>query len=257
LLSVAKNRTLIEKLQVHLTLAIECLHLFQTNSLDGLIGLEQEIATGYNSEGAAVKDLHTKVARYLSTTELTQENKMRLVLLFFATKIRTQAEYDKVVDSANLSEGEKQILEEFMSLKSSNTREVQSRKPFHSEYEFNLSRYFPAIRDILSELFRGELNDSQFPFLRPEEKSFVSFSKVQKRRKITKNSEDHKFREPKKQARGMPVFVFILGGICHSEIREIYISGETNNTDIFIGSTNIITPEIFLSNIRSNILIED
>jgi len=247
----------LEKLQVNLSLAKECLHIFQTSSLDSILAVEQEIVTGHNLEGASVpvKDLVSKLARLLSTTDMSQENKMRLVLLFFATKLRTQQEYDKIVESANLSQGEKDILEEFMKLKTSNSREVQSRKPLRTEYDYNLSRYFPAVKDILAELFLGELSDTQFPFLKPEEKPLVSY-KPQKKRKQRNTQDNNKFREPKKQGRGMPVFIFILGGMCYSEIRTSYESGDINNTDVYIGSTSILTPEIFLSNIRSTIQYE-
>ena len=117
-----------------------------------------------------------------------------------------------------------------------------------SEEESGLSRYNPAIKPMLEEHIRGTLDQSTFPFTKPhldaadgllgqENVSQASLRSAKPTWARTRPSA----LEPRQR-----IIVFMAGGATYSESRACYEVSQLSNKDIFLATSHMLTPSLYL-----------
>jgi syntaxin-binding protein 1 len=110
---------------------------------------------------------------------------------------------------------------------------------------------------MLEEHFAGSLDQSNFPYVRDApvsgSSSRISASTVptsgslrSARPQWTAQRSKRVVNEPKQR-----VMVFIAGGATFSEVRSIYKVSEAANKDVYLGTTALITPQKFASDLAN------
>lgn len=141
-----------------------------------------------------------------------------------------------------------------------------------------MSRWTPVIKDIMEDSIDNKLDERHFPFLGGRKTAgfhaptryifhlFCLFSILP----ITSESMDGNFtkihffyssaryghwHKDKSQTavKNVPrLVVFVIGGVSYSEIRCAYeVTSAVKNWEVYIGSSHILTPETFLSDLGS------
>lgn len=117
-----------------------------------------------------------------------------------------------------------------------------------SEEGSGLSRYHPAIKPMLEEHIRGTLDQSTFPFTKPhldaaegllgqENVSQASLRSAKPTWARTRPSA----LEPRQR-----IIVFMAGGATYSESRACYEVSELANKDVFLATSHMLTPSLYL-----------
>ena len=117
-----------------------------------------------------------------------------------------------------------------------------------SEEASGLSRYDPAIKPMLEEHIRGMLDQSTFPFTKPhldaadgllgqENVSQASLRSAKPTWARTRPST----LEPRQR-----IIVFMAGGATYSESRACYEVSQLSNKDIFLATSHMLTPSLYL-----------
>ena len=117
-----------------------------------------------------------------------------------------------------------------------------------NEEESGLSRFDPAVKSMLEEHVRGVLDQGMFPFTKPhldavealvgqEQVSQASLRSAKPTWARTRPSA----LEPRQR-----IIVFIAGGATYSESRACYEVSHTSNKDVFLATSHMLTPSLYL-----------
>ena len=117
-----------------------------------------------------------------------------------------------------------------------------------SDEESGLSRYDPTVKPMLEEHIRGTLDQGLFPFTKPhldaaegllgqEQVSQASLRSAKPTWARTRPST----LEPRQR-----IILFIAGGATYSESRACYEVSEASNKDVFLATSHMLTPSLFL-----------
>lgn len=92
------------------------------------------------------------------------------------------------------------------------------------------------------------LDRDQYPYtLAPDQLETIQARKTVRSLRSAQPTFHHKGRRNEPKGR---LILFIAGGVTYSEIRAVYESAAQHEWDILIGSTHIITPPIFMEDMR-------
>jgi hypothetical protein len=149
--SVPKYQKLYAKFSLHITLAKKAMDEFNRSNLEKLCMVEQDVACGTNQDGRrlAIDSLIDAVQYVMSDAEINKEDRLRLLLLLFATvEEKDESKLKKLIAGSKLSNSDENLVKAVSQLKSATSRKDQRRNPAKDEWEFVLSRYFPAVKDL-------------------------------------------------------------------------------------------------------------
>ncbi|KAI8053210.1 Sec1-like protein [Syncephalis plumigaleata] len=254
-----------EKYSAHISMAQECMSLFNKQKLPAIGEVEQDMACKETSEGEYPKNLVERLLPLLDDSSITEDNKLRLIMLYTIYKdgLKWVDRY-RLQQHANLSERDIIALENLELLHARITKEAHSgfkklkiprlKKNKVEEVPYELSRFVPEIQKILDKQINSHVDDNIFPYtreVRPSELNEQAKKTVQSLRS-TKPSWQKSVQErtESRPVSGGKIIVFIAGGITYSEIRAVYEIGRKFGRDILIGSTHIITPQQLLNDLR-------
>ena len=117
-----------------------------------------------------------------------------------------------------------------------------------SEDESGLSRYNPAIKPMLEDHIRGTLDQSSFPFTKPHLDAIegilghenVSQASLRSAKPTWARTRPSAL-EPRQR-----IIVFMAGGATYSESRACYEVSEMFNKDVFLATSHMLTPSLYL-----------
>jgi syntaxin-binding protein 1 len=143
------------------------------------------------------------------------------------------------------------------------------QKPSGAEDEYELSRFKPVIGQMLEDHISNKLDTSSFPYLRnapPEAAPTSSFARsTSSASSVNPPPAAGSLRSQRpnwhraapsgapsaREGTKQRLIIFVAGGITYSEMRTAYQIGERLGKEVIIGSTHVITPESFLTNLKS------
>ena len=149
------------------------------------------------------------------------------------------------------------------------------------EVGYQLSRYTPKIKELAEKCMTGKLETENYPYINDPPSNFklsnkdtgkastASSSKTSSSRSESTTSDLRSKKtggptwnkkkggsEPEETTistttstkidNSMKMFVFVIGGMTHSETRSCYELMSEHSMDVFFGSTSILTPQSFL-----------
>ncbi|CAF3871571.1 unnamed protein product [Rotaria sp. Silwood1] len=241
---------------LHFNIAEQCMNAYNRGSGERICTVEQNLAMGTDPEGERIKDHMRNIVPLLLDTVIDINDKLRIIMLYILHKNGiTEENLDKLLSHALIPVEKKTIISNMQHLnlqiiqdqsRAGRRRNIPQPRKERTETTYTNSRWTPYVKDIMEDIIDERLDQRQFPSVGGQ-RSIVPNNSA------TSSREFGKWMYPGRGAvrSGPRLIVFILGGVCYSELRCAYEVTQNNNRkwEVFIGSDHTITPTQFLSDL--------
>ncbi|XP_073243074.1 syntaxin-binding protein 1-like isoform X1 [Porites lutea] len=246
----------VSKFIVQLHLAEDCMKQYNQTALKDLCAVEQDLATGVDKAGESMKDPMKSIVPLLLNSDIHILDKIRIILLYIIFKNGISEEnLAKLCEHAQIPSDYRAIIKNMAYLgvpilQDSAARKGTklARKERTSLYE--LSRWVPVVKDIMEEAVDEKLSSSLYPFA-SDQRSGSNALSSKGQAVSARYGHWHKEKGSTEARAGPRLIIFIVGGVCYSETRTAYeVTAAKKDWEVLIGSTSIITPNLFLASLR-------
>ncbi|KAJ6445031.1 Sec1 family superfamily [Purpureocillium lavendulum] len=247
-----------EAYSLHLTMAQECMNIFQHNKLPDIASIEQTMSTGLDEDFRKPKNVCESVVRLLDDDAIMPSDRLRLVIIYVLYRGGVIMEdIQKLLIHASLPPQDAEVAAnmELLGGKTSHVlkepRQVppplfprDPKAPQPSE-EYSLSRFEPALKSMLDALSKGTLDQTVFPYVKPpmDPNEDLLVAQGGSLRAGRPNWAAAGRRPPENRQR---IFVFMAGGATYSESRACYEIGNLRSRDIILATSHMLTPQLFI-----------
>jgi syntaxin-binding protein 1 len=248
-----------EVYSLHLDMAQKCMDIFQKNKLPDLASLEQCLATGLDEDYRKAKNMADQVVRTLDEAEVTPSDRLRLIALYILFKDGIlPADLTKLLLHAQLPPPDGDIVVNMDLLGARTSRKLKEKReplpplfqpkpaPPPNEEDYSLSRYNPALQDMLEEHIRGTLPQDIFPYTKmspddpPTGQDNTPAASLRSAKPTWAKSRLNSV-EPRQR-----VIVFMAGGATYSESRACYDISNKTSRDVFLVTSHMVKPQLYL-----------
>jgi syntaxin-binding protein 1 len=247
-----------EAYSLHLSMAQECMNIFQHNKLPDIASVEQSLATGLDEDFRKPKNLADQVVRLLDDENIGPSDRLRLIMMYIMYRDGIIGEdIQKLLAHSSLPLQDGEVISNLDLLGAHITRTLKDTKPApqplfprkttptaQSE-EYALSRFEPMLKLMLDDIVKGALDQSTFPYLKPpldnsEELAAQSQASLRSAKPTWARNRTSTVESRQR------IIVFMAGGATYSESRACYEVSKTSNRDIFLATTHMLTPAMFV-----------
>ncbi|KFA63642.1 hypothetical protein S40285_03169, partial [Stachybotrys chlorohalonatus IBT 40285] len=247
-----------EAYSLHLTMAQECMNLFEKQQLSEIASIEQTLATGLDEDYRKPKNVLESVVRLLDDDNVGPGDRLRLIILYVLYRGGVIMEdIKRLLAHAALPPQDGEIISNLDLLGGRTTRELKDVRPaplplfpkdtknaqFNEEYA--LSRFEPVLKTMLDHLSRGVLDQTSFPYVKPplDPNEDMLAAQGGSLRAGRPNWAAAGRRPPENRQR---LIVFMGGGATYSESRACYEVGNERGRDVILVTSHMLTPQLFV-----------
>lgn len=247
-----------EAYSLHLTMAQECMNIFQHNKLPDLASIEQTMSTGLDEDFRKPKNVLETIARLLDDEAVLPSDRLRLIIMYILYRGGVIMEdVQKLLMHAALPPQHGEVITnlELLGGKTCHTlkepRQVpaplfpKDAKSLQPSEEYALSRFEPAVKSMLDALTRGTLDQNLFPHVKPPMDPNEDFLAAQggSLRAGRPNWAAAGRRPPENRQR---IIVFVAGGATYSESRACYEVSREKGRDVILATSHMLTPQLYV-----------
>jgi len=256
---------LVKQYNTNINLAHKLTKVFKQYKLQDVVDLEQDIATGIDSNGHEcnrVKIQQRLSNEVLSKMDFPQELKLRLFMLYIIAQGGMKPnERKNLVEQCKFDENANNVIFNFGSLgvalqtdrpveghkNKEYWKAVQKDAKAKSENSQMITRYLSYLDWILTQHANNTLSSDDFVWIsEPDNKDSNNSGKVatsyRRQRKTVQQNQNNS----QVQYSNPRIIVYVLGGISYSELRTCYHLSDELKRDIYVGSTSLINPKKYL-----------
>ncbi|KAF4977000.1 hypothetical protein FZEAL_6420, partial [Fusarium zealandicum] len=247
-----------EAYSLHLTMAQECMNMFQKHKLMDIASVEQTLATGLDEDFRRPKNVLDSVVRLLDDEAVSPSDRLRLIIMFIMYRDGVISEdIKRLLAHSGLPQSDGQLVENFDQLGAHMThalKDVRSPPPplfpldtktTQLNEEYGLARFEPVLKHVLDALGRGVLDQTHFPYVKPpmDPNEDLLLAQGGSLRAGRPNWAAAGRRPPENRQR---LIVFMAGGATYSESRACYEVGNERSRDIILATSHMLTPQLFV-----------
>lgn len=245
---------------LHLNMAEECMKFFQERKLIEVSSIEQSFATGLDENFKKAKNLAAQLVQLLDDESVIPPDRLRLILLYIMYRGGLLGgDIRKLMAHAQLPGQDGQVIanldllgvrvEKPLKDEKPTVQPLFNRKaPAPESEELSLARYELNLKQMLEEQIKGTLDSTTFPFTRPHTETDGG-SAAQEMLSQQASLRSAKPTWARTRAVDQPrqrMIVFMAGGATHSEARACYEVSQAYNRDVFLATTHMLTPSLFI-----------
>lgn len=250
-----------EAYSLHLTMAQECMNIFQHHKLPDIASVEQTLATGLDEDFRKPKNLADQVVRLLDDENIGGADRLRLILLYIIYRDGLIPEdIQRLLSHASLPADDFELISNLELLGARASRALKDSKqppqplfprktaPTVQDEEYALSRFETNLKLMLQEAVGGTLDQGTFPYIKPpldnsdaiaaQSQTSLRSAKPTWARSRTAGNETRQ-----------RIIVFMAGGATYSESRACYEVSGASGKEIFLATSHMITPSLFVQQI--------
>lgn len=246
---------------LHLNMAEECMKYFQTRKLLEVSSIEQSFATGLDENYKRAKNLAAQLVQLLDDDSVIPPDRLRLLLLYIVYRGGLLGgDIRKLMAHAQLPGQDGNVISNLSLLGVRVEKPLGEEKPPAQQPLFNrrapvpeseevsLSRYEIALKQMLEEQIRGTLDPAVFPFTRPhtDNDGGVAAQEMISQQASLRSAKPTWARTRSIDQPRQRMIVFMAGGATQSEARTCYEISQTYNRDVFLATTHMLSPGLFL-----------
>ena len=220
------------------------------------------MATGLDEDYKKPKNVADQIVRLLDDNDVTFPDRLRLIIQYLLYRDGLlPSDTQKLLAHAQLPAQDGEVIHNLELLGAHVTRSLADTRPLAqppfgrkqapqnpNEEEYGLSRFDPALKPMLEEHIRGTLDQSTFPFTKPHLDAAegllghdsVSQASLRSAKPTWARTRPSAL-EPRQR-----IIVFMAGGATYSESRACYEISQSFNKDVFLATSHMLTPSLFL-----------
>ncbi|KAL8906478.1 MAG: hypothetical protein Q9207_002016 [Kuettlingeria erythrocarpa] len=250
-----------EAYSLHLTMTQDAMNVFQERKLADVASVEQSLATGLDEDYRKPKNIADQVIRLLDDDAILFPDRLRLIIQYLLYRDGLlPTDVQKLLLHARLPSRDSEVIYNLELLGAHTTRVLKDSRP-GAQYQFGkreaqpplnnesgLSRFEPALKVVLEDLIRSTLDQNTFPFTKPHLDSAAALMGQDNISQASLRSAKPTWArtrpsttEPKQR-----IIVFMAGGATYSESRACYEVSQSMNKDIYLATTHMLTPSLFM-----------
>ncbi|KAH9887173.1 Sec1-like protein [Xylariomycetidae sp. FL2044] len=245
-----------ETYSLHLTMAQECMNIFQHHKLSDMSPAEQSMATGLDEDFRKPKNVLDTVVSLLDDDAVTPGDRLRLIIMYLLYRDGVIPEdINRLLAHASLPTRDGEVITNIELLGGRVTHGLKDPRrdnpplfpidtkvpPSDDSY---MSRFNPAVKGMLENLCKGVLDQTVFPYVKPpldpNEDALIGQGSLRAAKPswagTGRRVQDNRQR----------IIVFMAGGATFSEARACYEVSSAMNRDVFLASSHMLTPQLFV-----------
>jgi syntaxin-binding protein 1 len=246
-----------EAYSLHLSMAQECMNIFQHHKLPDIASVEQSLATGLDEDFRKPKNLADQLVRLLDDENIGPADRLRLILMYIIFRDGLiQQDIDRLLAHASLPFQDGEVVTNLELLGARTKKALKDNKPppqplfprktaptAQSE-EYALSRFEPNLKLMLDELTKGTLDQGVFPYTKPPLDNSDELAAQQSSLRSAKPTwARNRMSTVESRQR---VIVFMAGGATYSEARACYEVSKTSGRDVFLATSHMMNPALYV-----------
>ncbi|AEO55256.1 hypothetical protein MYCTH_2298909 [Thermothelomyces thermophilus ATCC 42464] len=255
---------------LHLTMAQEAMDIFQKYKLADVASVEQTLATGLDEDYKKPKNMLDQVVRLLDDPDVAPADRLRLIaiyalyrdgmidkdisrLLWHASLQRSRDSQDQaVIENLGLLGARplKELKETRQPIPPLFPQPSSSKNAVPDE-EYALSRFEPAVKQMLERLCAGDLDQALFPYVIPPADGPGGPDSLTSQGSLRSAAPRWASANRKQAENRQRVIVFVAGGATYSEARACYEVSEKHNRDVFLVTSHMVAPGKYLADLRA------
>ncbi|OWP03145.1 Sec1 family superfamily protein [Marssonina coronariae] len=248
-----------EAYSLHLSMAQECMNIFQHRKLPDVASVEQSLATGLDEDYRKPKNLADQVVRLLDDESIGPADRLRLIMLYIINRDgMIQDDIQRLLAHAALPPQNAEAITNLDLIGAHTTKAAlkdvkpqtqplfpKKTAPTAQSEEYALSRFEPMVKLMLEDISKGALDQMTFPYTRAPVDSSEELAAQQQTSLRSAKPTWARNRMSAAESR-QRIIVFMAGGATYSESRACYEVSKATGKDIFLATSHMVTPALYV-----------